>query len=96
MAYELIPMWLKPGVKEWNKRTAKFSNDSTISSAPTTPAVRGKTGNVLILDETAHIDSNIEKDFWDAVYPTISSSTKTKVIMVSTPNGTDNLFYRTF
>ena len=96
MAYELIPMWLKPGVLEWNKRSLKFSNESKIMAAPTSPGVRGKTGNILILDEMAFVDSNIEKEFWEAVYPVVSSSTGTKVIMVSTPNGTGNLFFETW
>jgi len=96
LAYELIPMWLKPGVKEWNKRTLKFANESKISASPTSPGVRGKTGNLLILDEMAFVDPGIEKEFWEAVYPTVSSSKGTKVIMVSTPNGTGNLFYETW
>ena len=96
LAYELIPMWLKPGVKGWNARSISFSNDSKILAAPTSPGVRGKTGNCLILDEMAFVEPRIEKEFWEAVYPTVSSSKGTKVIMVSTPNGTGNLFYETW
>ena len=96
LAYELIPMWLKPGVLEWNKRSLKFANESKIVAAPTSPGVRGKTGNVLIIDEAAFIDPGIEKEFWNAVYPTISSSKGTKCIMISTPNGTGNLFFNTY
>lgn len=47
----------------------------------------------LILDELAFIDNHMVKDFWNSVYPIISSSKKSKIFIASTPNGTDNLFY---
>ena len=31
---------------------------------------------------------------WTSVYPIVSSSKNSKVILVSTPNGTSNLFYK--
>ena len=40
--YELLPFWLKPGIKEWNKKSLKFENGSRILAAATSPsAVRG-------------------------------------------------------
>ena len=40
--YELLPFWLKPGIKEWNKKSLKFENGSRIIAAATSPsAVRG-------------------------------------------------------
>ena len=49
MAYEMLPMWLKPGIdpKNWNKRKLKFSNGSSISAAPTSPSVRGRSINCI-------------------------------------------------
>jgi hypothetical protein len=47
----------------------------------------------IFLDEFAFVPQNIAEEFITSVYPTISSGTTTKVIMVSTPNGM-NLFYR--
>lgn len=49
----------------------------------------------LILDELAFIEpASILEDFWRSVYPTISSSKKSKVLISSTPNGVGNLFHR--
>lgn len=93
-AYEDLPFWIKPGVKDWNKKRIKFSNDSSIRSTPTSPSVRGKTMTTLIIDEMAFINDNCdENEFWAAVYPVISSGKTTNIIIVSTPNGTGNLFY---
>lgn len=36
---------------------------------------------------------NILEEFWSAVIPSISSSKKSKLFMVSTPSGTENKFY---
>ncbi len=98
MAYELLPMWLKPGIdpNNWNKRRIKFANGCSVSSSPTSPAVRGKSCDVLILDEFSFVDPSIETEFWYGVYPVISSARGTKVIIVSTPNGTGNKFYELY
>lgn len=48
----------------------------------------------LIVDELAHIDSNMLDDFWKSVYPTITSSKKSKIFVSSTPNGVGNLFHK--
>lgn len=52
----------------------------------------------IIIDEAAHIEEHLMKDFWASVIPTISSSKKrtTKIFMVSTPKGTGNMFYDIF
>jgi hypothetical protein len=52
----------------------------------------------IIIDEAAHIEEHLMKDFWASVIPVISSSKKrtTKIFMVSTPKGTGNLFYEIF
>lgn len=51
----------------------------------------------LILDELAFIDPpSIMDDFWRSVWPTISRSKHSKVLIASTPKGTDNLFYQLY
>jgi len=35
-------------------------------------------------------------DFWESVFPVISSSKKSKIFMLSTPNGVGNLFFNTY
>lgn len=97
LAYELLPNWLKPGVKVYNKGKIEFGHESSIEGTATSPATaRGKACNVLILDEFAFVDGGIAYEFWQSVYPIISSSIGTKVFMVSTPNGTGNIFYETY
>lgn len=49
----------------------------------------------LLIDECAFIEpESILEDFWRSVFPTLSRSKKSKVLIASTPNGTNNLFYR--
>jgi len=49
--------------------------------------------NCVFLDEFAFVPSNIATEFFTSVYPVITAGTKTKIIIVSTPNGM-NLFYK--
>ena len=51
----------------------------------------------LILDELAFLEpASIVEDFWKSVWPTISRSKHSKVLIASTPNGTENLLYRLY
>jgi len=93
MAYEYLPLWLQQGIIEWNKGSIELENGSKIiASSTSASAVRGGSYNMIFLDEFAHVPRNIAQDFFDSVYPTITSGQTTKVLMVSTPNGL-NLFY---
>jgi hypothetical protein len=97
MAYELLPAWLKPGVKEYNKTSVEFSNGCRIEACATTPdSARGKACDILIIDEMAFVPPNIMEELWASVYPVVSSAKGTKVIVVSTPNGTGNMFHTTY
>ena len=49
--------------------------------------------NCVILDEFAFLQKNIADKLFTSMYPVISSSKNGKFILVSTPNGTDNLYY---
>lgn len=91
---EYLPSFLKPGVIEWNKGSIYFDNDSKIITAATSSsACRGFSFNCVLLDEFSFITEGVFEDFIQSVYPTISSSKKSKIIMVSTPNGM-NHFYK--
>lgn len=97
LAYEELPNWLKPGVKEYGKTSMVLANGSRIGISTTTgTAARGQSVNCLILDELAFIEPNLVEPFWNSVYPIISSSKKSKIFIASTPNGTENLFYRLY
>jgi hypothetical protein len=97
LAYELLPNYLKPGVREYGKTGVVFANGSSIGiSTTTSTAARGDTANILCIDEAAFIDENFMEEFWKSVIPIISSGKTTKIFMVSTPNGTGNKFYEIF
>ena len=97
LAYEELPNWIKPGVIEYGKESMSLANGSRIGISTTTgTAARGMSCNVLILDELAFIEPHIVEEFWKSVYPTISSSKRSKIFICSTPNGTDNLFYNLY
>ncbi len=94
LAYQHLPRWLQQGVKEWNKGSFELENNSRVIAAATSAsAIRGYTINLLFIDEAAHIENWDE--FFTSVYPTISSGTDSKIVLVSTPNGL-NHFYSTW
>jgi len=94
LAYEALPMWMQQGVVEWNKGRIELENKSVIiSNSTSSSAARSGAYNIVFLDEFAFVPSNIAYDFITSVYPVITSGTKTKILMVSTPNGM-NLFYK--
>lgn len=94
LAYENLPMWLQQGVVEWNKGRVELENGSVIiASSTSSSAARSGSYNIVFLDEFAFVPSNIATDFFTSVYPVITAGTKTKIIIVSTPNGM-NLFYK--
>lgn len=86
--YEMLPQFLKVGVVEYNKSSITFENGSRVFGAATSSSgIRGKSVNLLLIDEAAIIPSNIADEFFASIYPTISSGETTKVIMCSTPLG---------
>jgi hypothetical protein len=94
LAYENLPMWLQQGVVEWNKGRVELENGSVIiASSTSSSAARSGSFNIVFLDEFAFVPGNIATDFFTSVYPVITAGTKTKIIIVSTPNGM-NLFYK--
>ena len=94
LAYENLPKWMQQGVINWNKGNIELENKSVIVAAATSSsAIRGGSYNIIFLDEFAFVPANIAEQFFSAVYPTISSGQKTKMIIVSTPYGM-NQFYK--
>ena len=94
LAYEHLPKWLQQGVISWNKGSIELENGSRIiASATSSSAVRGGSFNMIFLDEFAYVPHEVADEFFSSVYPTISSGTDTKILMVSTPRGM-NLFYK--
>jgi hypothetical protein len=94
MAYEYIPLWMQQGVVSWNATSIELENGCRILCESTSSgSIRGFTISLLYLDEFAHVPSHVAEDFFTAVYPTISSGKKSKIIITSTPFGL-NMYYR--
>ena len=93
LAYEWLPKWLQQGVVEWNKKYIELDNGSKcMASSTSSSAVRGRSFNLIYLDEFAFVPRNIQDQFFSSVFPTISSGSTTKLLITSTPNGMDLFF----
>lgn len=91
-AYENLPWFLQVGVKTWNKSYIELGNGSKIITAATSSSsIRGKSINILFLDEFGFVENQVE--FYTSTYPVISAGKTTQVIITSTPHGLD-LFYK--
>lgn len=95
LSYEYLPKFLQAGIAPggWNKGSIVLGNGSMVKADSTSgSSIRGGTFNLLFLDEFAFVDNNLADEFFKSVYPTISSGKTTKVIIVSTPKGTNHFF----
>ena len=88
LMYENLPHWLQQGVTTWNKGDIELENGSKVfTSATSASGIRGKSVNLLYVDETAIIPNTVAEDFFTSVYPTISAGETTKILLSSTPLG---------
>ena len=89
---EQWPNWLGVGFSP-DKNAArhfKLTNGCEVKAVATSKdALRGYTPTILIFDEAAYIDA--DEDFWSACMASLS--TGGKVIVISTPNGFDPIYY---
>ena len=94
MMFECLPSWLQQGVTTWNKGDIKLENGSIVFTAATSASgIRGKSVNLLYVDETAIIPNTVADDFFTSTYPTISSGKTTKIILTSTPLGYNHFWH---
>lgn len=88
LMYENLPLWMQQGIKTWNKGDIELENGSIVfTSATTASGIRGKSVNLLYIDEASIIPNNIADAFFTAVYPVISAGQTTKILITSTPLG---------
>jgi Terminase RNaseH-like domain/Terminase large subunit, T4likevirus-type, N-terminal len=86
--YEGLPKWMQQGVTTWNKGDIELENGSKVFTAATGKSgIRGKSVNLLYVDEAAIIPNNVAEEFFTSVYPTISAGQTTKILLSSTPLG---------
>ncbi len=91
-----VPFFMKPGVIKNSSLEWKFDNGCRLMGAATTKrAGIGFTIHCLYLDEFAHVEKGIIDEFFDNIYPTVSSLPDSKIIVTSTPNGM-NRFYKIY
>lgn len=92
--YETLPDYVKPGVKEYNKTSMVLENGSKISCAATSAsAIRGRSIALCVVDEFAFLPTGIAEEFITSTFPALSSSTTSKLVLISTPCGL-NHFYK--
>lgn len=90
---EGCPTWLKPKPTRKNTQKLKrYDNGSEIGAFAAKSGLRGYTPTLLFWDETAWTEKSDK--FWESAGPTLQ--TGGSAIMVSTPNGYDAIFYKTF
>jgi hypothetical protein len=89
-----LPQWMKermPPIKEWNQLSVGLENDSKIEAASSASnSGRSVSASRLIVDEAAFLPK--AEDLWSSILPTLN--TGGSCVMLSTPNGQGNLFYR--
>lgn len=87
---EGLPFFLKPGVIKKDVMSMVFDNRCTILASTTTAKTGiGFTIHLLFMDEFAHVRANIKNLFYQNIFPTLSSSKISRIIITSTPNGYD-------
>ena len=89
---EQWPSWVGVGFspEKNSQRHFKLTNDCEVKAVATSKdALRGYTPTILIFDEAAFIEA--DNDFWSACMASLS--TGGKVIVISTPNGYDAIYY---
>ena len=93
---ENLPFFMKPGITKYDVMNVKCDNGCRLVGQSTTAkAGIGFTIHLLFLDEFAHIHPSIVDTFYENVYPTLSASNVSRIIITSTPNGF-NKFYKIY
>jgi hypothetical protein len=89
------PLWTNSGFSpdKNSQKHYKLTNGCEVKAVATSKdALRGFTPTILIFDEAAFIEA--DSDFWSACMASLS--TGGKVIVVSTPNGYDAIYYEIY
>ena len=92
--YGYLPFFLQQGIDVWNVSQIKFENGCRAKAfAMTKNASIGNTGDLVYVDEFAHINDSIADKFYKSIFPTLTSVENSKMIITSTPSGF-NLFHK--
>jgi len=89
------PDWMNVGFSQDKNSESRFrlNNGCEVKAVATSKdALRGYTPTILIFDEAAYIEAG--DDFWAASMASLS--TGGKIILISTPNGFDQIYYTVY
>lgn len=90
---QYLPFFMKPGCLKFNRTSYAFDNGCNALFRPASiDAMQGYTLDLIFWDEAAYVRNTQAREFWNNIYPTLSSMSNSRVIICSTPNGR-NLFY---
>lgn len=96
VAFASLPKWListSKGKAGDSKQHIKFNNGSQVRAIPRSESAgRGLAATLIIIDEAAHIEG-FEK-IWASLLPAVS--TGGSCVMLSSPNGANGVFYKTY
>jgi hypothetical protein len=88
--YQRLPFFLQQGILNWNQKLMLLENKSKIKGFATTKTSSiGNTGDMLFIDEFAHLQDNIKEKFFKSIIPTIANIDNSRIIITSTPKGFD-------
>lgn len=91
-----LPFYMKLGIEIDNVTTKKYDNGcKLIGETATENSGAGNTASLLYADEFALVDPAVIKEFFRVVYPTLSASKISKMIITSTARGM-NKFYEIY
>jgi len=83
-----LPMWMQQGTKTWNKGLIENETKMRIlTDVPSADSFRGFVCHILVVDEAAWINTKNWDAFTDAIFPSQSSLSWKKNILLSTANG---------
>lgn len=92
-AYIKLPMWLQQGLVKWNNGEILMENETKIfCGASSSSSVRGKSIDLLLVDEFAFIDDNMATAFMQSVFPTQAAKKDAMMILISTPKGMNHFY----
>lgn len=90
---QYLPFFMKPGCLKFNRTSYAFDNGCNALFRPASiDAMQGYTLDLIFWDEAAYVRNTQAREFWNNIYPTLSSMSNSRVIICSTPNGR-NLFW---
>jgi phage terminase large subunit-like protein len=92
-AYIKLPLWLQQGLVKWNGGEILMENETKIfTGASSSSSVRGKSIDLLLVDEFAFIDDNMAEKFMQSVFPTQAAKKDAMMILISTPKGMNHFY----